>query len=220
MKKPITQKINILNFIKSYARFFSCIAFFCYVTTSYSALSLDFYKNNKSDLDKIETYLNNLKNLSADFIQKSNSGSTSGKFLLSRPGKMRVEYDKNPQILIVVNGSVLSYKDLELDEVSRLRTNTTPASLLTRKNISFSAKDVEIVDFDKNSEFMSVTIIKKNRPEAGKFRLIFKNNPFGFVKMEVQDDFDQITSISLKNIKFPEKINNNLFIIRNNNLPL
>ncbi len=124
-------------------------------------------------LDKIEKYLNNISNLKADFTQTHQGVKSYGKFYLSRPGKMRVEYDSSQNILITVNDSILTYKDLELDEISNLSTNTTPASFLTRKNISFKAKDILIDGLQLNKNEVSVTVIKKNRPEAGKFKITF-----------------------------------------------
>lgn len=222
MKKFITQN-NHFSFLKKFycaSKIKACTVFLCafFILTNNAFSS----KNQvyKKDLQKIENYLNNIKNLSANFVQKSESGYVKGKFYLARPGKMRVEYENQPKILIVVNGSILSYQDLELDEVSNLRTNTTPASFLTRENISFTAKDVKLVDFKKNDEYVMVAVIKKNRPEAGKFKLYFKNEPFSFVKMEVEDELEQATSISLENVEFPDNLNKNLFIIKNKNLPL
>ena len=129
---------------------------------------------------------------------------------------MRIEYLADPKVLIVVNGAILSYQDIELDEVSRLSTNTTPASFLTRPNISFLAKDVEITNVVKNNNEIKVSVMKKNRKEAGEFSLIFKLDPFEFVKMEVKNDLEQIISIQLKNIDFQSKISDKLFTIKNN----
>ncbi len=218
-KFDLISKNGYVGNIKSCIAIFSCLFFFATLNNAALASS-NLIADHQADLQKIEKYLNNIQNLSADFTQKSESGQVKGRFYLSRPGKMRVEYKGQPKILIVVNGSVLTYKDLELDEISSLGTNTTPASFLTRDHISFDAKDVKLVDFTKNDEFTSVAVIKKNRPEAGEFRLIFKNEPFGFVKMEVKDEFNQITSIGLENITFPQNLDSDLFVIRNKNLPL
>ncbi len=225
MKRFIMTKTNNypLSFsVKSHARSITCVTFFCLFLSIFNNCYAveDYLKNNKRELAKIENYFNNIKNLKSDFIQRSQGGAAVGRFYLSRPGKMRVEYINQPNVLIVVNGAILTYKDLELNEVSRLRTNTTPASLLTRKNISFSAKDVKIVEFKKDPEHIIVAIIKKNKPEAGKFRLIFKREPFGFAKMEVEDDLGRKTSITLNNVSFPSYLDNDLFIIKSNNLPI
>jgi len=212
--KFVTKKINhTLNFAV-------CVAFFCFLMQEKSLAKIDFLATYKTDLEQVESYLNSIKNFSAKFTQKSANGAVEGKFYLSRPGKMRVEYINEPKILIVVNGAVLSYKDIELDEVSNLSTNTTPASFLTRPNISFLAKDVEITNVVKNNETITISLIKKNRTEAGEFTLIFKTQPaLGFAKMQVTNDLGDITSITLHDITFPENLNDNLFIIRNKNLP-
>ena len=176
-------------------------------------------KNHYIYLSKIEKFLNNIKNLSSDFTQIHEGQVSRGKFYISRPGKMRVEYSSEPKLLITVNGSVLTYKDLELDEVANLSTNTTPASLLTRKNISFKAKDISIERLTIGSDYISVTVLKKNNPEAGKFRLFFDKEITKFEKMEIVDDLNQTITVKLSNIKRPAKLSNNLFYIKSSNLP-
>ncbi|MES2676744.1 MAG: outer membrane lipoprotein carrier protein LolA [Pseudomonadota bacterium] len=190
------------------------------INQSLAKTNQDFLNQNKSDLTSIENYLNNIKFLNANFTQQASNGEVSnGKFLLSRPGKMRVEYDKPTPVRIIANGSVLAYTDLELDETSYLSTNSTPASFLTRKNFSFAAKDVEITDFEKSADSIRVGIVKKNKKEAGTFTLIFKTNPLRFVKMEVKNDLDEITKVSFTTVKFDEAIDDKMFIVKNKNLP-
>ena len=186
------------------------------------------YEKHQSDLVEIEKYFNNIHYLYSEFIQKSpkntidpsqNYGEIKGELLLSRPGKLKVEYyDPNP-IKIVVNGSVLEYTDKELEETSYLSTNSTPASFLTRKNFSFKAQDLEIIDFQKNQAFIKVAIAKKNKKDAGTFSLIFETNPLKFSKMEVVNDLGEITQVSLTNPVFGKKIDDNLFTIKSKNLP-
>ena len=195
----------------------------------------------QEDLKNIEIFLNNINNLTANFIQNSqdiNSNSKSsindqtstnvnsknlieGKFYLSRSsnqsGKMRIEYLADPKIVIVVNGSILSYHDIELDEISRISTNTTPASFLTRPNIYFSSKDVQITNIQKDNNFIKISLLKKNRKDAGEFSLIFKNSPLEFVKMEVKNDLGQIVSVTLNNIDMTSSIPNKFFVIKDNN---
>lgn len=224
MKNFTTQtKFNLVSKkITSYARLLTaCVAFYFVATNSFAAEN--FLEKYSSDLSQIETYLNNIHNLSAKFIQESDGNLVEGKFLLSRradsSGKMRIEYSSQPKVLIVVNGSVLSYYDVELDEVSHLSTNTTPASFLTRPNISFSAKDVEITDVKKTASQIKVSVMKKNRKEAGEFSLIFKTNPLQFIKMEVKNDLGQIVAVTLSDVDFESTISDKMFVIKNKNLP-
>lgn len=198
-----------------------CIVFFYIFTTKSSFAQSKLLNEYQQELLQIETFLNNIKDLNCRFIQNSNGSLVEGKFYLSRSknssGKMRVEYLAEPKVLIVVNGAILSYYDVELDEISRLSTNTTPASFLTRPNISFSAKDVEVTNIVKNNNEIKVSVMKKNRKEAGEFSLIFKLEPFEFIRMEVKNDLEQIISVQLKNIDFQSKLSDKLFILKNNN---
>lgn len=224
MKKFITQNRS-MNYKRkiSYAKcFITCVAFFYLTQTNFASAAekKDFLQLYKSELTQIENYLNSIKNLSAKFVQESSEhNSLNGNFFLSRPGKMRIEYNAQPKILIVVNGSVLAYEDLELDETSYLSTNTTPASFLTRPSISFDAKDIEITNVKKFDQQIKVSVMKKNRKEAGEFSLIFEMNPLKFVKMEVKNDLDQVITVTLKDINFSKVLSNNLFIVKNKNLP-
>lgn len=213
---------NLLkNFTRKNYALKLCIVFFYMFATTSSFAQSKLLNEYQRELLQIETFLNNIKDLNCRFIQNSNGSLVEGKFYLSRnknsAGKMRVEYLAEPKVLIVVNGAILSYYDVELDEISRLSTNTTPASFLTRPNISFSAKDVEITNIVKNNNEIKVSVMKKNRKEAGEFSLIFKLEPFEFVRMEVKNDLEQIISVQLKNIDFQSKLSDKLFILKNNN---
>jgi outer membrane lipoprotein-sorting protein len=215
-------KKNINRYAKS---LMACVAFYfvifvTFAKITYAAEKIDFLKEYSKELAQVENYLNNISTLSAKFIQEtSNKPNLEGKFFLSRPGKMRIEYLYDPKIIIVVNGSVLAYHDVELDEISNISTNTTPASFLTRENISFSAKDVEVTNVKKSSDQIKISLVKKNRKEAGEFSLIFTNNPLRFLKMEVKNDLDQVITVTLRDLNFSNELPKNLFIIKNKNLP-
>lgn len=193
--------------IFSYVGLCTCVAFLLSASPTYAS----------DDLSRIESYLNNIKNLSAKFTQQSEGGTVEGKFYLARnpekSGKMRVEYLTDPKIIIVVNGSILSYYDVELDEISRLSTNTTPASFLTRPNISFSAKDIEVTKLEKKPKEISVSLVKKNRKDAGEFTLTFSRKPFRFTEMKVRNDLGQIISVALSDIDFNKAIPNKMFVL-------
>jgi len=216
MKKLTTQnKQSLTSNLIGYARIFSCVAFLFATASANAKDNSNLLQEYSSDLAQIETYLNGIKNLSAKFTQESSEGTlVSGKFLLSRPGKMRIEYSTQPKIVITVNGAVLSYYDVELDEVSRISTNTTPASFLTRQNISFSAKDVELTGVKKSSNQIKVSVMKKNRKEAGEFSLIFSTNPLRFIKMEVKNDLDQTVVVTLSDVDFTSVISDHMFVLK------
>ncbi len=193
----------------------SHVAFFLAFSAEASDTKDDLLAKYSNELATVESYLNNIKNLTADFRQITSQGAVNtGKFYLSRPGKMRVRYDTDPAIVIVVNGPVLSYYDVELEEISNLRTNTTPASFLTRKNISFSARDIDLLEVEKERNLIKVTLAKKNNRESGKFSIVFNLNPVSFLQMEVRNDLDDVVNVSLKNLDLVTDIDDDLFILK------
>jgi outer membrane lipoprotein carrier protein len=196
------------------------LIYLVFFSASIAAKEVDYANLYHIELLQIETYLNNLHNFSAKFTQESENNTIAhGSFLLSRPGKMRIEYQDQNKVLIVVNGSILAYKDLELDETSYLTTNSTPASLLTRKNISFNAKDIKITNIVKSEDQIKISLLKKNRKEAGEFTLIFKTNPLEFFKMEVKNDLAEVSTIILSDLNLNPVIEKNMFVVRSPNLP-
>ncbi len=214
IKKYWFRSIFLVGFFISFINYQNAL---CKEKTSINQLIIV----HQSEIKSIEEFLNNITNLTANFTQKTNESIVEGMFYLSRnnqnAGKMRIEYSANPKIVIVVNGAILSYHDLELDEISRISTNTTPASFLTRPNISFSSKDIQITNFEKTVDFIKISLLKKNRKDAGEFSLIFKTSPLEFVRMEVKNDLGQIISVTLKNIDLTSSIPNKLFIVKDNN---
>ena len=54
-------------------------------------------------LNQLENYLNQFNNISSQFIQSSSAGSQeTGKILLSKPGKLRIEYKNNNKLIISI----------------------------------------------------------------------------------------------------------------------
>ena len=87
-------------------------------------------------LKQIENYLNGLDKISSSFIQSSSNGyEGTGKMFLSKPGKLRVEYDKDDNLLMVADGKWLHYFDTELNEIQSIVIEKSPAWILLKKKI-------------------------------------------------------------------------------------
>ena len=117
------------------------------------------FSSYKADLIQIENYLNNISHLSSDFIQELDNQKTVGKFYLSRngkkAGKMRIEYLDKPKILVVVNGAVLHYQDIELDQLLDITSSATD-----RANFENRA-----IDYTKRTSINFIGVRKEKNPE-------------------------------------------------------
>ena len=85
-------------------------------------------------LNQLENYLNKFNNISSQFIQSSSDGTeNSGKILISKPGKLRIEYKKENKFLIIADGKWLHYFDTELNEIQSIIIEKSPAWILLKK---------------------------------------------------------------------------------------
>ena len=67
---------------------------------------------------QLENYLNKFNNISSQFIQSSPNGKQeSGIILISKPGKLRIEYKNDSKLLIIADGKWLHYFDIDLNEI-------------------------------------------------------------------------------------------------------
>src|SRR5580658_3367913 len=73
---------------------------------------------DQADLDRIQAYLNGIKTVTGKFEQTNPDGSVStGTVWLSRPGKMRFDYDPPTKLLIVCDGNFIEVNDKSLDDI-------------------------------------------------------------------------------------------------------
>ncbi|MFV9875508.1 MAG: outer membrane lipoprotein carrier protein LolA [Rickettsiales endosymbiont of Dermacentor nuttalli] len=182
--------------------------------TNNSANNVSFTQNNEI-LKRAEIYLNSLTTLVADFNQVSPNGQISnGKFFLSRPGKLRIQYNAPVPIIMTINGSLISYYDYELDQLNHSSTaHDNLASFLIRKNISFFSSDIKVKMIDRSNGLIQIKLAKANKSQDGDLTLIFNDYPFTLKKIEITDAEFNKTSVSLSNTNFGTKLDNRLFTL-------
>lgn len=167
----------------------------------------------QADIARVETYINSLTTIAADFSQIAADGKTSkGKFYLSRPGKMRWQYDAPAPIILVSDGKAISYYDVELDQLSYVDIDDTLAGFLAQKDIRFDSAKTKLTKFEAANGTVRATLVQKNKPAEGSLTLEFSDNPLQIQRMEIVDATGQTTRVSLANATFGDKLDKKLFI--------
>ena len=151
-------------------------------------------------LNQLENYLNQFNNISSQFIQSSSDGSqVTGKILISKPGKLRIEYKKDNKLLIVADGKWLHYFDTDINEIQSVIIEKSPAWILLKKNINLK-NDFNIKKLEKKSGKITLTIADKHFENIEKIELVFSASPIGLKKWIVTDYQEVETTIALLNI--------------------
>ncbi len=167
---------------------------------------------------KAEDYLNGIKTMQADFLQVGPSGDEStGKFYLSRPGKIRWEYEMPSRILIIINGSLVSYYDYELNQVSHAPSGSNLAEFLAHDKILLSG-DVKVLSAAEEFGLITITITQSKKTDEGNLTLIFSDSPMMLKKMIVTDAAEKETQVTFENQAFDLSLEKDLFIMKDPNL--
>ena len=162
-------------------------------------------------LNQLENYLNQFNNISSQFIQSSSNGSQeTGEILISKPGKLRIEYKKNNKLLIVADGKWLHYFDMDLNEIQSVIIEKSPAWILLKKNINLK-NDFNIHKLIKKSGKITLTLVDKNIENIEKIELIFSVNPIELKKWIITDNQEIETTVGLLNIKRKKKFSPKTF---------
>jgi outer membrane lipoprotein-sorting protein len=174
-----------------------------------AAATLD--ARDQADLKRIESYLDGIRTLKAEFDQTNPDGSvSSGDVYMLRPGKMRFEYAPPTQLLIVSDGNYVGVNDLEMKQVTFYPVASTPAWFLLRESIRMSG-DVTVTGFERGPDSLRVTAVQTRSPDNGAITLVFSDHPLQLEKWEVLDTTRHTTSIALAEAHEGVKLDPKLF---------
>jgi outer membrane lipoprotein-sorting protein len=172
---------------------------------------LEIYQN---DLRRIEKYLNGITTFTSTFTQEDSEGERAdGIFYLWRPGRLRWQYYPPSPILIIAKGSLLTYYDSELDQVSHIGIEDSLSGFLTKKVIDFNDENIEIVRFSKANGEIHITIAQKDNEEEGELTLVFRDKDIELQGMSILDAIGKTTSVTFETIVYGRELDKDLFIL-------
>ena len=182
------------------------------VVKAAEAISAKISAENQQDLKRIETFLNGMETVRAGFLQVSSNGTiATGKLLLSRPGKMRFEYDPPVPIMMIADGTFLIYIDKELKHVIHSWLSKSLIGFLVEEDIKLNG-DVTVTKFKKGSNILRATLVRTKDPEQGSITLIFSDQPLALRQWIITDQQGIRTTVTLSNLESVLKIDPKLFI--------
>ena len=164
------------------------------------------------NIKKIETYLNNMQSMEAEFVQMSSNGGTAeGRLFIEKPNKIRMEYAAPTNVLIVGDGNYIVYNDTDLDQVTHIDYDDIPATLILAKDIKIDGKKIKVADFYQDSGTTSITLDYAEKGDLGPITLVFSNNPMELKQWKIVDPQSVEVTVSLYNIKKDGALDEKLF---------
>lgn len=166
-----------------------------------------------SEVDQAESYFRSLKTAQARFVQTSPDGKQSrGTFYLSRPGKLRFQYDAPNKDFVVADGLFIYFYDGELGQQTNAPISQTLADFLLRKELRLSG-DLKVTQIMRAGGMLQMTIVQRSQPGAGSLTLGFREKPFfELKKWRIRDAQGAITEIELFDTKVGVRLADKLFV--------
>lgn len=129
-------------------------------------------QTRSGDLDKAVAALRGITTMKADFTQTDRAGNAvRGTMTLKSGGKIRFDYGRDADLLVVSNGRSLYMIDYEVNQVERwpIRNSPLGALLDPNRDVKQYGRLVET----SNPDVISVDVRDPNKPEFGRINLIF-----------------------------------------------
>jgi outer membrane lipoprotein-sorting protein len=166
---------------------------------------------DRAALARVEAYLNGLRALRARFIQIGQNGATAqGTAWISRPGRMRFDYDPPEPLLLVASGGQVMMFDRELRQPTTVPASATPLGVLLRERIAFSG-DITVTATERRGGFLHVTLHRTNAPAEGRLTLSFEENPMQLRQWTVVDAQARETRVTLYEVDANVRPENRMF---------
>ena len=204
MKHPASRPVPI-RAARAFLAVIAAIALFVFGAGPSTAFAQEI-ETRSGITARIERYLNSITTLRARFLQISPTGDIArGTVLMSRPGKLRIDYDPPVPVLIVTEGSWLMLYDKELEASSYTSLNDSLAGFLVRPKIRL-AGDVMVRNLHRANNVVRVTIARRETPENGMLTLVLSEKPLTLRQWTIIDGRGGETRVALENPVFNRKI--------------
>lgn len=185
------------------------LAFFCLSVMA----SPSFAQTSQDIIAKAERWFEKITTMRAEFIQiSSDGGSAMGTLYLRRPKQMRLQYDGDSKLALVVSGGWLHIDEGAKKQVNSYPIGSTPFAPMLRKDVQLRSPKFQTITSQANG-VTQVKIIQETGEAAGSLTLEFSDTPFVLRRWIIEDAVGVTTKVTLQNLVYGEEFNNFLFAV-------
>lgn len=161
-----------------------------------------------------------IKTLEADFVQVAlsmglNKGKvSSGVVQIKKPGKMKWQFKKPVEDLIISNGTMMWIYQKDLNQVieTKVEVNTPQVAMNFLAGAGNMEKDFKIELTDTTASVYELKLYPKEAiPHISEINLFVDKKEFLVLKTVVKDAFGGETSVAISNIKINSEIKDSVF---------
>lgn len=171
----------------------------------------------KLPLGAISDYLNGLDTVTGTFTQINGDGTEqTGTLYISRPGKMRFEYDPPEETLVLASGGTVAIFDDKGDAgAETYPLDRTPLKIILAGDVDLTRERM-VTGHTTSGEATVVTAQDPENPDYGSLELVFTGPPVTLRQWQVNDAQGGSTTVVLEEIQVGDRLADGLFNIQIN----
>jgi len=166
----------------------------------------------QGNTQEVEAYINSIRTLQARFVQSNPNGSNvQGTLYVSRPGKMRFQYDPPSQLKIVADGRQVTMWDPANKDFGQWPIGWTAASFLVMQPFRLSG-DITVVANQRTPDgLLALTLVQTRKPQEGKVIVRLSENPMQLRGWSIIDNRGNKVDVALTNLQTGLQLADSLF---------
>lgn len=154
-----------------------------------------------ADVAQVEQYVNSIRTLQARFVQNNPNGAiVQGTLYVSRPGKMRFEYDAPSKLKVVADGWQVTMWDPTTKDFGQWPIGWTAASFLVKEPFKLSG-DITVLKSERVNGLLEMTMAQTRKPQEGKVIVRVAENPLQLRGWSIIDNRGNKVDVSLNDVK-------------------
>jgi outer membrane lipoprotein-sorting protein len=168
----------------------------------------------KAVIDKVNNYLSSVQILSGNFIQVGPDGNrTKGQFYISKPGKVRFEYDNPSPIELIADGQSVVVRDRNLATQDVYPLSQTPLRFLLADKVDLM-RDTNLVAVYADDVFITVVVEEKTAIiGTSRLMIMFSAKDMQLKQWTVTDPQGYDTTVAVYNLDTNKKPDPGMFKI-------
>ncbi|HZP70057.1 MAG TPA: outer membrane lipoprotein carrier protein LolA [Pseudolabrys sp.] len=170
--------------------------------------------DQRAIVERVNAYLSSVQTLTGNFVQIGPDGSrTQGDFYISKPGRVRFEYDDPSPIELIADGSSVVVRDRRLATQDVYPLSQTPLRFLLAERVDLT-KDTHLVSVYADDVFVTVVVEEKNGiVGTSRLMIMFSAKDMQLKQWTVTDPQGYDTTVAVYNLDSSKRPDPSLFKI-------
>jgi outer membrane lipoprotein-sorting protein len=169
--------------------------------------------DERAVLADLTAKLATIDTMNGSFIQfNPNGDQLQGSFFISRPGKVRFQYDPPATVSVIADGKSVLIYDKKLQTYDIWPLSQTPLRLLLDKNLDLASSE-KVTRVGVAPDLVEVELQDETRFSSGILNLIFDRASYELRQWTVTDQQGLQTMVALYNVETGKALDSELFEI-------